>query len=400
LMAQGEEAARRAEDRIQQSFYGRVELETGYRKVIQANQHVTSTLLKGDYAQAQRLLLDESHPAYDALLATVQRARRIKLEREAAERAAVETASSRRRVGIYVLVSGLMIGLGAVVWLLVRQLVASLRRMVEALRESATQMASAATQVSSSSQSLAQGANQQAASLEEISGSAEEINSMTRRNAENATRGVDLMKQAAAAVDNSNRRLEQMVASMAEIGASSDRIAKIIRVIDEIAFQTNILALNAAVEAARAGEAGMGFAVVADEVRNLAQRCARAAQDTAALIEESITRSNEGKRRVDEVVSAIRSITSSASGTAELVREVSQSSQEQARGIDEIARALAQMEQVTQRTASSAEQSAAAGEQLSAQSEVLRDVVSNLAGLVGGVGNALENLDQQVKEVA
>src|SRR5947209_19942322 len=127
-----------------------------------------------------------------------------------------------------------------------------------------------------------------------------------------------------------------MVTSMQEINASSDKISKIIRVIDEIAFQTNILALNAAVEAARAGEAGMGFAVVADEVRNLAQRCAQAARDTAGLIEESIAKANGGRQRVDEVAVAMRAITEEAGKVRDLIDEVNRASQEQSRGIDQV----------------------------------------------------------------
>ena len=138
---------------------------------------------------------------------------------------------------------------------------------------------------------------------------------------------------------------------MGDIKASSDKVAKIIKVIDEIAFQTNILALNAAVEAARAGEAGMGFAVVADEVRNLAQRCAQAAKDTAALIEESIVKSNDGKTKVDQVAVAIRAITEESAKVKTLVDEVSLGSQEQTRGIEQVAKALTQMEQVTQQSA-------------------------------------------------
>jgi methyl-accepting chemotaxis protein/methyl-accepting chemotaxis protein-1 (serine sensor receptor) len=161
-------------------------------------------------------------------------------------------------------------------------------------------------------------------------------------------------------------------------------VAKIIKVIDEIAFQTNILALNAAVEAARAGEAGMGFAVVADEVRNLAQRCAQAAKDTAALIEESIVKSNDGKTKVDQVAVAIRAITEDSAKVKTLVDEVSLGSQEQTRGIEQVAKALTQMEQVTQQSAANAEESAAAAEELTAQASTLMEVVHQLSSMVGG----------------
>jgi methyl-accepting chemotaxis protein/methyl-accepting chemotaxis protein-1 (serine sensor receptor) len=175
------------------------------------------------------------------------------------------------------------------------------------------------------------------------------------------------MTEASQRVEEANRNLAQMVVSMTEINASSDKISKIIKVIDEIAFQTNILALNAAVEAARAGEAGMGFAVVADEVRNLAQRCAQAAKDTAGLIEESIAKSNDGKTLVDEVKLG---------------------SEEQARGIEQVAKAITQMEKVTQTTAANAEESASASEELSAQSDTLRAIVARLNGMVGGGADA------------
>jgi methyl-accepting chemotaxis protein len=175
-----------------------------------------------------------------------------------------------------------------------------------------------------------------------------------------------------------------MVAAMDDIKVSSADIAKIIKTIDEIAFQTNILALNAAVEAARAGEAGMGFAVVADEVRNLAQRCAQAAKDTAALIEESIAKSNDGKVKVDQVAAAIRTISEESTRVKTLVDEVNLGSQEQARGIEEVGKAITQMEQVTQKTAANAEESAAAAEELTAQSETLKDIVERLTAMVGG----------------
>jgi methyl-accepting chemotaxis protein len=192
------------------------------------------------------------------------------------------------------------------------------------------------------------------------------------------------MAATAQLVSAANRNLDEMVGSMKEINGSSEKIAKIIKVIDEIAFQTNILALNAAVEAARAGEAGMGFAVVADEVRNLAQRSAQAAKDTAALIEESIGTSKDGGAKLDLVAKSIQSITGSAAQVKTLVDQIDAGSNEQARGIEQIGGAVGQMEQVTQRNAANAEESAAASEELSSQANALKQIVGELRRVVGG----------------
>jgi methyl-accepting chemotaxis protein len=268
-------------------------------------------------------------------------------------------------------------------FIVVRWVGVQLTAIAGELGQGAGQVASASGQVSSASQSLAQGASEQAASLEETSASTEELTSMTKKNAENSSCAADVMGEVDRKVSDANTTLGEMVVSMKEINTSSDKIAKIIKVIDEIAFQTNILALNAAVEAARAGEAGMGFAVVADEVRNLAQRCAQAAKDTAALIEESISKSNEGRQKLEQVTGAIGGITVSAQKVKTLVDEVNLGSQEQAKGIDQIGLALTQMQQVTQKNAASAEESASASEEMSSQAEVLRSLVDRLQNMVG-----------------
>jgi methyl-accepting chemotaxis protein len=299
----------------------------------------------------------------------------------AAQKGKEETAHTQ---WIAAVLTGICLIVGLAGFLIVRGIGNVLRHVASEMTDSAEQVSSASSQVSSSSQSLAQGASEQAASLEETSASTEEIHSMTQKNAANSKSAVDSMNEAAGRIVEANRMVDQMVASMKEINASSDKVAKIIKVIDEIAFQTNILALNAAVEAALAGEAGMGFAVVADEVRNLAQRCAQAAKDTAGLIEESIAKSNDGKVKLDQVAGAIHSITESADAVKTLVEEVSLGSQEQARGIEQIAKAVTQMEQVTQKTAASAEESASASEELSAQAQAMRSVVAELQTMVGG----------------
>jgi methyl-accepting chemotaxis protein/methyl-accepting chemotaxis protein-1 (serine sensor receptor) len=207
---------------------------------------------------------------------------------------------------------------------------------------------------------------------------------MAQRNTENSHSTADLVTRSQDGFARTNQSLTEMVDAMDGINASSQKISKIIKVIDEIAFQTNILALNAAVEAARAGEAGMGFAVVADEVRNLAQRCAQAAKDTADLIEESIQRANGGKIKVDEVAVAIRAITEESSKVKVLVDEINLGSIEQSRGIEQITRSITQMENVTHSNAANAEESAAAAEELNAQAESMREIVRSLKNMVDG----------------
>jgi len=295
---------------------------------------------------------------------------------------AVSVIPTARNLNLFMILLAISVGAG-VVWV-VRGINQVLSGSIVELGDGADQVATAAGQVSSSSQSLAQGATEQAASLEETSASSEEINSMAKRNTDNSRTTAALLGKSHEKVGQANVYLEEMVTSMDLITQSSDQISKIIKVIDEIAFQTNILALNAAVEAARAGEAGMGFAVVADEVRSLAQRSAQAAKDTAVLIEDSINRSREGKTKVDQVALAIKEITAETGKIKVMVDEVSLGSEEQSRGIDQIGRAISQMGQVTQNNAAAAEESAAAAEELSAQSETLKEVIGRLQVMVGG----------------
>jgi methyl-accepting chemotaxis protein len=258
-----------------------------------------------------------------------------------------------------------------------------LRGIAGAMLRESDEISDASRDVASSSQFAAQGATEQAATLEETSASLSEITSLTRKNAESMQAAAGLVGETNRLVEDANRNLEAMVGSMKEINTSSEKISKIIRVIDEIAFQTNILALNAAVEAARAGEAGMGFAVVADEVRNLAQRSAQAAKDTALLIEESISKSNAGSAKLDQVAESVRKITGRAAQVKTLVDNVDGASQQQARGIEQIAAAAGQMEQVTQKSAASAERTASAGEQLATHAESLTALVHKLRELSG-----------------
>jgi methyl-accepting chemotaxis protein/methyl-accepting chemotaxis protein-1 (serine sensor receptor) len=301
-----------------------------------------------------------------------------------AAKEAADGASRARAITLVLLAVCLVLG-GAVIFLVLGAN-RVLHRIAGEMGDGADQVASAATEVSSASQSLAEGASEQAASLEETSSSSEEINSMTRKNAENTKVAAEVTGQVEQRVIAANQALSEMWDSMKEIKTSSEKVSQIIKVIDEIAFQTNILALNAAVEAARAGEAGMGFAVVADEVRNLAQRCAQAAKDTSALIEESITKSNDGKVKVDQVAVAIHAITEESAKVRTLVDEVNLGSQEQVRGIEQISKAISQMEQVTQSTAASAEESASASEELTAQAAALKGIADELALMVGGDG--------------
>ncbi|HEY1263024.1 MAG TPA: methyl-accepting chemotaxis protein [Terriglobales bacterium] len=301
--------------------------------------------------------------------------------------AAAAEASGRKAGRSTTLTYALMLlalATGSAVFWTVRLANLALKGLAARMAKSAEDVSCAASQVSGAGQSLAQGASEQAASLEETSASTEEIASITRKNADHALQVAELMQQSERGASEVNQTLDRMMEKMKEIDASSTKIARIIKVIDEIAFQTNILALNAAVEAARAGEAGLGFAVVADEVRNLAQRCAQAARDTAGLIEESIETSRDGNARLDQVAGAVRAMTENSIRVKSLVDDVSQGSQEQARGMDQISRAILQMEKVTQRTAASAQESASAGSNLSGHARGMRTLVHEMREMIGG----------------
>jgi len=263
-----------------------------------------------------------------------------------------------------------------------------INRIVTNLTEGAEQVASASGQVSAASQSLAEGATEQAAGLEETSSSLEEMSSMTKQNADNATQANHLATEARSAAEGGATSMQRMIEAINDIQKSSDETAKIIKVIDEIAFQTNLLALNAAVEAARAGEAGKGFAVVAEEVRNLAMRSAEAAKNTANMIEESVKNSKNGVMISEEVRKALDEIVGGITKTTDLVGEIAAASQEQAQGIDQVNTAVAQMDKVTQQNAANAEESASASEELSAQAEQMQGIVGELVQLVEGASTS------------
>jgi methyl-accepting chemotaxis protein len=265
----------------------------------------------------------------------------------------------------------------------IRRLTRTLTEVSSALSRGADQESSAAEQVSSSSQSLAAGTSQQAASLQEISSSLEELSSSTQHNAENAESGKSSADQARQAAERGGDGVTRLNGAMDAIERSAAEVGKIIKTIDDIAFQTNMLALNAAVEAARAGAAGAGFAVVAEEVRGLAQRAAVAAKDTAEKVAVAGTSSAEGHVLSMQVEQGLKEIVSSAQKVDALVNDVASSSREQSAGIKQINGAVAQLDKVTQGNAVSAEQTASAAEELSAQSEELRQSAHRLAQLVG-----------------
>ena len=281
-------------------------------------------------------------------------------------------------LGILSVLVGVAVGI-----LTTRGISGILRQEADKLFAGAEQTASASGQVSAASQMLAEGASEQAAALEETSSSLEEIASMTKRNADNAQTTKGLANAARAAADSGAGDMQKMSLAMHDIKSSSDDISKIIKTIDEIAFQTNILALNAAVEAARAGEAGMGFAVVADEVRNLAQRSAQAAKETAAKIEAAISKTSQGVQMSEKVAQSLTEIVSNVRKVDELVAEIATASKEQSDGIAQVNTAVAQMDKVVQSNAASAEESASAAQEMTSPTRALRSVVGELLKLVG-----------------
>jgi methyl-accepting chemotaxis protein len=382
-------------------------------------RHVADLLQRGQRQEAARFYMNDTKPrAYEVLagmdaiigwqddqLARLAEARQIQvgqtrpllrevqdLLHEARDQVAdavmsdeqmLATAKSTQRNVTVVGIVGVVLG-ALLAFLITRSIVQALRRVVDGLNSGADQTASAATQVSSASQSLARGASEQAASLEETSSSVEETTGSIKRTASSAEEALTTAVRVREDAESGTAAMQRMNTAIDEIKNGSDETAKIIKTIDEIAFQTNLLALNAAVEAARAGEAGKGFAVVAEEVRNLAQRAGEAARNTAALIEQSVAKADNGVAITQEVADMLTKITEGNRRMNQLVEDIAGASNDQARSVGQINDSVSQLDQVSQDNAANAEESASAAEELTAQADELRVMVGDLQGLLGG----------------
>ena len=277
-----------------------------------------------------------------------------------------------------------VISIVAVAFLITRSITNPINKIISGLNESSRQVAASADQVSSSSQSLAEGATEQAAGFEETSSSLEEISSMTSQNSDSSQEGTLLSAGAALSAEEGITAMERLIVAIDAIENSSNETAKIIKVIDDIAFQTNLLALNAAVEAARAGESGRGFAVVAEEVRNLAMRSAVAARNTSEMIEDSVKNSQRGVENSKEAANVLAEISEKSTQVNNIISEIAAASQEQAQGMSQVNIAIAHMDKVTQSNAASAEEIASASEELSSQAAQMDSVVQSLTTIING----------------
>lgn len=320
-------------------------------------------------------------------LAAQSEAAGARLKTAAFSSAEIVGSASSKKLGqaLAVLMTAALLLVCGILYLFTRKVVIQkIRSIIETLQTGAGSVASSSFQLSSASMQLAEGSSKQAASLEETASALEEMSSMTDQNAENTKQAHLMMSNTEESLNRAHSTMQALDRYMVETSAASDDVAKIIKVIQEVAFQTNLLALNAAVEAARAGEAGAGFAVVADEVRNLAKRSAEASQNTELLISDIVGKMKSGTDLIEETDTAYRDVTASIQNVSKLIAEIAAASNEQTLGIKQVNRAVTQMDKVMQQNTANAEESAASSEELAAEAETLQGIVRDLKDLLEG----------------
>lgn len=339
---------------------------------------------QGEMEKSKEHMLEKLFPAYAAYTAAGGDVFQFNAENGTTLATdAAKGAANLITVVLFAAVIGLLLSITLSVFM-IRAINQALMSAVGTLTGSSHELSAASEQVASSSQSLAQATSEQAASIEETASTLEEIATGIKHNADNAKQAEVLTGEVQGVCANAHSSMNDMLKAMEAIKTSADETGQIIKTIDEIAFQTNLLALNAAVEAARAGDAGKGFAVVAEEVRSLAQRSAVAAKDTAQKIAHSVDLAGQGVRVSGATSEALITIERSVEKTASVIKEIAAASVEQAAGIEQINKATAELDKLTQSNSATAEESAAASEELLSQTGVMDQVVRSLAILVSG----------------
>jgi Methyl-accepting chemotaxis protein len=361
---------------------------------------IYANTVAGNQDVAFRVLTEECNPTRveeSRLIANV-----VKNEEFNLQGAMVDARTSYDRAWWTSLISAIVgVSLGVILAVaIVSRLNRTLTTSINSLRERSEDVSRIASQLASGADELASGATEQASSLEETSSALEQMASMTRQNADNAEQTKQTTSNTLDLITKGSQTVGGVIGAMREIDTSSEKISDIIKTIEEIAFQTNLLALNAAVEAARAGDAGKGFAVVADEVRSLAIRSSEAAKMTSELIQGSVEKVQTGSVQVKDLSESFDQIQSESRNVGRLVDEISSATREQALGVDQVNTAVAQMDKVTQSNAATAEESAAAANDLSEQSLSLNELVNGLARVVYGVDLRTKGVEKisQIKD--
>jgi methyl-accepting chemotaxis protein len=348
-----------------------------------AGQSVIDEVLVANNAGALERYVTKFNPQVEAIVSELENSAAATERTTAAEVTSRGILVQRMLAGAMVLLGLVLATLAIFAWQFQRAITRPLALLAGRLGGAADSLSELSATVTRTSQTVSEGASHQASSLEETSASLEEISGTTGRNAESAERAKSLANHTRTSADAGAADMETMTAAMAAIKVASANIGKIIKTIDEIAFQTNILALNAAVEAARAGEAGAGFAVVAEEVRSLAQRSAAAARETADKIEDAINKSENGAAISTKVAASLSEIVTKAREVDELVAEIAGASREQNQGITQVLSAVTQIDRVTQANAAGAEETAAATVEMNSEVATLHGAARELRTLLG-----------------